>query len=422
MRHFVRRALMAALLATTASAAIVVSYDPAFSAAAPAARGKQTGPVARAAVGNAINDSIKLIQANDFAGALAKVQLADKVDKKNPYEEYLVAKFLGIIAIQQPQRDFAAATVAYNRMMASGGAPEADKEGMYDLAMKLNFQAKDYPKVIEAANALKMIRPLDDTGYEVLAQTYFAQEDLPNTIATAKEAVAALKAGGNSPTAGILGILLNAQARAMDEGYRTTLEELAMVSTQAEVWGQVMDFALSTMDITDHQLLNLFRLAMRVGTMRETDYAAMATISLSSGLSIEGKNVLEKAIMDGTIMRTGAVASLLTQANGLVDGEKKALPELAAEAAKQPNGEIYVKLAESYWVNGMPNEALDAFQKGFEKGGIKDQGDAWTTYGIVLMDMGRTAEAVEAFQKAEAAGGTSAQTARPWTLFSRRQA
>lgn len=421
MRHFVQRALIAALFTSTASVAVFTAYEPAFSAAAPA-RGKQTGPTARAVVGNNINESIKLIQAMDFAGALAKVQLADKADKKNPYEEFLVAKFLGIIAIQQPMRDFAAATVAYNRMMASGGIPEAEKEGVYDLAMKLNYQAKDYPKVIEASNLLKAIRPLDDTGYEVLSQTYFAMEDLPNTIKTAKEAVAALKAGGNRPSAGILGILLNAQARAMDEGYRATLEELAMASTQAEVWGQVMDFALSTMDITDHQLLNLFRLALQVGTMRETDYPAMATISLSSGLSIEGKNVLEKAIMEGKIMRSGSVAGLITQANGLVDGEKKALPELAAEAAKQPNGEIYVKLAESYWVNGMTNEALDAFQKGLEKGGIKDQGDAWTTYGIVLMDAGKKAEAIEAFQKAEAAGGTSAQAARPWSLFSRRTA
>jgi hypothetical protein len=421
MSKFVRRALMAAMLASTASVAVITSYDPAFSAAAPA-RGKQTGPTARTAVGGPVNDSIKLIQANDFAGALAKVQLADKVDKKTPYEEYLVAKFLGIIAIQQPQRDFAAATVAYNRMIASGGVPDAEKEATYDLAMKLNYQAKDYQKVLQTAAVLKAIRPLDDTGYEVLSQTYFAMEDLPNTITTAKEAVASLKAGGKRPSAGILGILLNAQARAMDEGYRTTLEELAMVSDQTEVWGQVMDFALATKDITDHQLLNLFRLALRVGTMRDTDYAAMATISLTTGLSVEGKAVLEKAIMEGKIQRTGSVADLITQANGLIDPEKKALPELAAEAAKQSNGEIFVKLAESYWINGMMNEALDAFQKGFEKGGIKDQGDAYTTYGIVLMDAGRKAEAIEAFQKAEAAGGTSAQAARPWSLFSKREA
>jgi Flp pilus assembly protein TadD len=155
--------------------------------------------------------------------------------------------------------------------------------------------------------------------------------------------------------------------------------------------------------------------------MRDTDYPAMATIDLSNGMSMEGKRVLEKAIMDGKIMRTGAVASLITQANGLIDGERKSLPDLAAEAAKQPNGEIFVKLGESYWVNGQTDQAIDALQKGIAKGGLKDASDANTTLGIVLMDAGRTMEAMTAFQKAEGLGGTGVQVAHVWSLFSRRQ-
>jgi tetratricopeptide (TPR) repeat protein len=419
MTSFIRRAMMVALLVSTASVAVVTALDP-VDAAQRGAPQRQTGPVARSSIGTPINDSIKLIQSMDFDGALAKVEQADKIDKKTPYEEYLVAKFLGVIAVSKPTRDFPAATAAYNRMMDSGGAPDAEKESMYDLAMKLNYQAEDWAKVVEAADALKMIRPLDDTGYEVLAQTYYKTNDMPNTIATAKESVAAAQAAGGKPTASMLGLLLNAQAKQQDPGYRATLDQLGMVSSQAEVWGQIMDFALATKDITDHQLLNVFRLAIRVGTMRDTDYPAMATIDLSNGLSIEGKTILEKAIMSGVIMRTGAVASLITQANGLIDGEKKSLPEIAAEAGKQANGEIYVKLGESYWVNGQTDMAIDALQKGIEKGGLKDAADAQTTLGIVLMDAGRSAEAIEAFQKAEASGGTGAQIAHPWSLYSRR--
>jgi hypothetical protein len=411
---------MAALLVSTATLGVVTALEPVV--AAQRAAPKQTGPLARPAIGTPINDAVKLLQTMDYAGALAKVQLADKVDKKSPYEEYLVAKFLGAIALSQATKDFPAATVAYNRMMASGGAPEAEKESMYDLAMKLNYQADNAAKVIEAANNLKMIRPLDATSFEVLTQTYYKANDFPNAIVTAKDAVAAAQSAGQKPDASILGILLNAQAKTQDPGYRATLDMLGTVSTQAEVWGQIMDFALATKDITDHQLLNVFRLAIKVGTMRDTDYPAMATIDLSNGMSIEGKNVLEKAIMAGTIQRTGAVASLITQANGLIDGEKKSLPDLANEAAKQPNGEIYVKLGESYWVYGQTDQAIDALQKGIEKGGLKDAADAQTTLGIVLMDAGKTAEAMAAFQKAESLGGTSAQIAHPWSLFVRRQA
>ncbi len=421
MTRFIRRAMMAALFVSAASTPVVTALEPADAAPArgQAARNSPT-TTARPSIGIPINDALKLVQMMDFAGALAKVQLADKQEKKTPYEEFTVAKYLGVIALGQPMRDMALATIAYNRMIASGAAPDAEKADMYELAMKLNFQAGDMQKVVLDAAELQKIRPLDEVGYQVLTQTYFQANDFPNAITTAKKAIDVSIAAGQRPNKNTLGMLLNAQAKTQDPGYRQTLDQLAMVSDQAEVWGQVMDFALATQNITDHQLLNVFRLALRVGTMRDVDYPAMATIDLTNGLSIEGKTVLDKAIMAGTIMRTGAVASLLTQANGLVAGEQKSLPDLASEAAKQPTGEIYTKLAESYWANGKINEAVDAMQKGIAKGGLKDMADAQTTLGIIYMDAGKSAEAIDAFQKAEAAGGTGANIAHAWSLFSRR--
>jgi hypothetical protein len=59
-------------------------------------------------------------------------------------------------------------------------------------------------------------------------------------------------------------MLLNAQAKANDPGYRQTLDQLAMVSTQPEVWG-VMDFALSAKNITD-PLAERLPPGQRVGT------------------------------------------------------------------------------------------------------------------------------------------------------------
>jgi len=418
-RH-IRRALMAALLVSAASTAAVIALQPADAAqartAAPAAK---TPPISRQ-VGTPINDALKLVQAMDYPGALAKVREADNVKNKTAYEEFIVAKYLGVIALGQPMRDMAAATVAYNRMVASGAAPEAEKAGMLDLAMKLNYQAGDMQKVVLDGTELEKIQPLDDTDYQVLTQSYFQTNDFPSAIATARKAVEAAAKAGEKPNKNILGMLLNAQAKTQDPGYRETLDQLAMVSDQPEVWGQQMDFALATPNITDHQLLNVFRLALRVGTMRDVDYPAMATIDLSNGLSVEGKTVLEKAIAAGKIVRTGAVASLLTQANGLVASEQKTLPELAAEAAKQANGEVYTKLGESYWVNGRLDQAIDAFQKGIAKGGLKDMADAQTTLGIIYMDAGKSADAIEAFQKAEAAKGTGANVAHAWSLFARR--
>jgi tetratricopeptide (TPR) repeat protein len=423
MNKFVRRAAMAALLASAASAATVIALEPLHAAQAPA-RGRAAAPAkqdpatqVRREVGNPVNDSLKLVDSGDFAGALAKVQQADMVPMKTPFEEYTVAKYLGNIYIKQMPQNLPAATVAYNRQVASGAAPDAEKPAMYAMALRLNYAAKDYSKVIQNVTELKKIGgpAVDETAHLVLIQSYYETMDFKNAAQAAKDAAAAATAEGKKPSADVLGLLLNSQAKIMDEaGYRVTLDQLASVSTQPDVWGQVMDFALSAKDIGmhEHHLLNLYRLAMIVGTMRDVDYSAMATIDLSNQLPNEAKAVLTKG--------GNKSAELMSQANTFLAKDQEAITALAGEAAKQTNGEIDVKLGESYLTYAKYNEAVDAIQKGIMKGGLMDLADAQTTLGIALYGAGKKAEALAEFEKASKATTSAGQVAHTWALFVQR--
>lgn len=214
------------------------------------------------------------------------------------------------------------------------------------------------------------------------------------------------------PSEDVLGLLLNSEIKTKDEaGARQALDQLAMISAKPEIWGQVMDFALGTSGITDHQLLNLYRLSVLTGTMKDTDFAAMATIDLQNGLPKEAISVLTKGNKSG---------ELLTQANDLVARDEQSLPALAAEAAKQMNGEVDVKLGELYFTYGRYDDAVAAIQKGIDKGGLKDAADAQTTLGIALLAAGKKDQAVAAFEKAAAAQGAAGQVAHVWTLFGKR--
>ncbi len=102
--------------------------------------------------------------------------------------------------------------------------------------------------------------------------------------------------------------------------------------------------------------------------------------------------------------------------------DQQALPALAAEAAKQTNGEIDVKLGESYYTYQRYDEAIAAIQKGIEKGGLKDAADAQTTLGIALLAAGKTQDALATLDKAAAMGGAGGQVAHVWTLYGRRTA
>jgi tetratricopeptide (TPR) repeat protein len=417
MNKFIRRAAMAALV-SAASAIAVTALMPAH-AAVPQPKGRagaaqNAGPQVRLPVGKPLNDAMKLVDMKDFVGALAKVKEADAVMDKTPFEDYSVSKYMGFIAINQPMPDYAAATVAYNRQIASGGAPDAAKPAMYSIAARLNYQAMAFPEVIKDSIELQKFMPLDDTGYLVLIQSYYNTNDFANAATAAKAEIAAKIASNMKPTEDVLGLLLNAQIKNMDEGgARQTLDQLATISTKPEVWGQVMDFALGTTGISDHHLLNLYRLGILTGTMKDTDFLAMATIDLQNGLPAEAKAILTKGNKTG---------DLLNQANMFLAGDQQVLSALAAEAAKQTNGEIDVKLGESYYTYGRFDEAVAAIQKGIEKGGLKDMTDAQTTLGIALLAAGKKADAVAALDKAAAAGGAGGQVAHVWSLYGKRSA
>ena len=415
MNKLIRRAAMAALV-SAASATAMTALMPA-NAAVPQPKGRagaaqNAGPQVRPPIGTPLNAAMKLVDMKDFVGALAKVKEADAVMDKTPFEDYSVSKYLGFIAINQPMPDYTAATAAYNRQIASGGAPDAEKPAMYSIAARLNYQAMAFGEVIKDSVELQKLMPLDDTGYLVLIQSYYNTNDFTNAATAAKAEIAAKVAANMKPTEDVLGLLLNAQIKNMDEnGARQTLDTLATVSVKPEVWGQVMDFALGTMGISDHQLLNLYRLGILTGTMKDTDFLAMATIDLQNGLPAEAKAILTKGNKTG---------DLLNQANMFLASDQQVLSALAAEAAKETSGEIDVKLGESYYTYGRFDEAIAAIQKGIEKGGLKDAADAQTTLGIALLAAGKKADAVAALDKAAAAGGAGGQVAHVWSLYGKR--
>jgi len=418
--------MLVALFFAAITSVTVIQLEPLYAqygvggggnkAAAKAKAGKQDpATTARREVGTPINDALKLVDAKNYDAALAKVQQADAVKDKTPYEEFMVAKYLAYIAVNKMPQDIPTATAAVNRQIASNGAPDAEKPGMYSMGMLLNYAAMDYAKVIQSGQELeKLGQPLEGNQAIVLAQAYYSTMDYMNAAKVAKAA------SDRMPGAENLGLLLNSQAKLMDDaGYRVTLDKLATVSSQPEVWGQVMDFTLNAvskgpMEGQEHRLLNVFRLATLVGTMRPEDYPAMATIALTNGLAQEAKEALTKG------NRTSG--QLWDDTSKMLSNAQGSLTELAAEAGKQTNGEIDVKLGESYMTAGQNDQAVTALRKGIEKGGLKDLPDAQTTLGIALYKAGKKDEALAEFRKAEMANSPSGVVAHTWALFLQRPA
>ena len=206
------------------------------------------------------------------------------------------------------------------------------------------------------------------------------------------------------PTSSFLPLPVKSMGDMLVREKLVSVEQLRNAAAEASKTGQHIGAALNALGYVDKaQLVDFLSRQYQV-----------PSIDLSSGLPAEGKAVIAKGNVTG---------ELVGQANTLFANDQGSLPALAAEAAKTTaNGEIDVKLGESYWTYGRFDEAVASLQKGIEKGNLKDMADAQTTLGIALLDAGKKDEALKMFNAAAAANATVSPVAHAWALFLQRSA
>jgi tetratricopeptide (TPR) repeat protein len=374
-----------------------------------------SGPRVRPEMGKLLTEAVELQKAQNLAGAMAKVREADAMADKTPAEEYVIAKFMGSLA--HGMKDVQTAAAQFDRAVATNAATPEEKKELLRIAMSLNLEAKNYARAVVHGEALAALGPLEERSAVVLAQAYYLKGDYPNALKTAS---AALTRGITDPTlkAAALQVQTGAQAQAGDQsGALASLEQQCAEKCDGRTWGQLAEVTMSRMrGLTNKQALNIFRLRLAAGGMDADDYVTMASLDMQFQLPAEAQAALQKGIAAGTIQRSGRVAQILNQASTEAQREVGALASFEREAAARSNGDIDVKLGETYFAHGKFAQAETALRRGLGKGGVRDREDAQITLGIVLLAQGKKEEAVAAFT---AAG--SSPVVKLWTLYANRK-
>ena len=440
MTRIILPATVAALASTVALTGVALGQagyggssaasQPTTQQAIPVQPGVQTRPSSRSSsaptvklrseVAKPLQEAIKLYDAKDYAGAMAKAREADAVAEKTPQEEYVIAKFIGQVAINQNDRPTAMA--AFNRAIATNAVPDNEKPNMYYIALALNAEAKNFAQAIAYGEMLQALGPLDEKASVALAQAYYNKGDYPSAVRIAKAALAGTVTEPRNRTA-LLEVQTKGQAQQGDQGAAVaSLEAQCADTCDGKSWGQLVGVTMSKIGsrLTDHMALNLFRLRLMAGGMDANDYVTMATLARSLALPAEAQSVLQKGIAAGTITRSGRIAEILNGATADAAREARTLAQFEREAAAQSRGEVDVKLGETYYAHGQLAQAETALRRGLGKSGVRDPADARITLGVILLAAGKKAEALEAFRAAEQTAA-QAPVARMWVMYAGRK-
>jgi tetratricopeptide (TPR) repeat protein len=385
------RALGAAFLVGTASVAI---------AGVATTQMAQAGTV-RPAVGKPLQEALDLAKDGKINAALAKVKEAESVSDLTSAERDTIAQMKNYILAKSGDPS------VYENMIASGqGSAAVAKE-----LLSAHYNARQYGKVIQDEEVLRRFSALDAQSQMVIAQAYYLSGNYSGAI----KYLHGIMGGGGTQQQ--LELLMNCASKVGDEDSVRTAAERLILQGKPQYWVYFLGSADRTKGLSDHQTLDIYRLRLMTGSMRNADDYSLATqLAIQMGFPAEAQAIQQKGF-DTKALSGARQQRLLDMAKTQATQTQTGLAKTAAAAAKAPTGEPLVKLGEAYWGMGRYQDSLNAVQAGIQKG-VTDKNTAEMALGFAYVGLKNFPQAAKAFAAADG-NGAAQVISRLWSVYAR---
>lgn len=296
--------------------------------------------------------------------------------------------------------------------------PAAKKAERYNSLTGVYSALRNNAKIIEYGNLALKAGPNADTPIYV-AQAYYQTGDNKNAIAVLKQTIASAEQRGQAPKENWLQLLLTACQKINDDAcVAQQFEKLVVHYPKNEYWQNLM-VSLTRQHATDHQTINIMRLANQVDVLKDPErFKEYAQLAIEQGVPCEAQTVLEGAFAKKvfTEKRDQDVNTrLLETAKQKCTASKAAIAQQEAAAKTATTGDEEVKLGAMYISFGDYAKAAEAIQRGMQKGKLTDPDEAPILLGIAQFKANNKAAAAQSFRQVKN-DKTYARIAKLWLL------
>lgn len=363
----------------------------------------------------ALTEIQALVEEDNFSAAQVKITELQNRKKLSPYESAQIWNLSGYAAYLAEK--YPDAIRAYEKVLQQPELPEALQQSTLKTLAQLHFTIEDYQKALDTVKRLMAIIPEPSADiYMLEGQAYFQLGKYETAIAPIKKAIDMNKAQGQPPRENWLLLLRVCYWELKDfPNMLLVLEELieaypkdSYILTLAGVYSELGD--------TKKQLA-LTEALYEKGYIEGKAHAVnLANLYLLHGIPYKAAMVLEKEMAAKHIAADVRNLRLLSQAWYSAREDKKAIPPLRQAAAISEDGELYIRLAQSYINLEDWDNAADAATKALQLGGLKRKDTANIMYGMALFNQKKFEQARRAFQAA-AADKRSTRAAGQWIQY-----
>lgn len=420
-----------------AALAVAIAVLPAASAQ----EGQPKSRKERAAESAAEGEAPKADYSKEFRKLAAPVQTA--VNEKKWAD--VLAALPQLEAIPNPTLDDQKAIATWRLQAAQGvgdqdafaaaiesflakGYAEPENVGAMHRQLAAHYSAKkDNAKTLEHFQKFVDSTPdVEPDEYETLGRLHLQANQFPEACQTLGKAIDLARSKGAKPKEMWFQLRDRCYIEMKDDAARlANLEALVGEYPDKEYYGRIV--ALYQAQSKDDRvvMLNAYRVAASDpdgGLATVGAYLNYADTALNAGSPGEAQRGLERGMKDGVVPNAGTNQQLVTQAKTAVASDKKTLPAEAAAAAKNPKGEVDVKVGLGFFSTGDYAQAVEVIRRGIAKGGVTRLDDANLLLGAALLELGKKDEARAAFEAAKAAAPAGSHLGRIADLWLARMA
>jgi tetratricopeptide (TPR) repeat protein len=346
-----------------------------------------------------IQEAQELVDAKDYQGALRVLNRLYNPDDLTEYEQANVLNYLGFVYYNM--EDVPNAIKTYDRMLAIPSLePQMRKQTTYTQA-QLNMMEENYSKTLDLLQ--KYLQMEDNPAPEpliLLAQTYYQLEQYDKMVQPIEDAMQIAR-DRDKPIKEDWYVLLNF-AHFQQENYaavRDIQKILLQNWPKKRYW---FSLAGAYTELGEEQnLIAAYDAAHTQGLLEsESELVTMAQLYLQREVPYKAATLLEEKMEEGVVEPSERNYRLLSQAWMLAQEDDKAIPALQEAARRSNDGELDIRLANSYLNLGNYEQCASAARAALQKGGLKNPDNAQISLGMCLYNLNRYNEARQAFQAA----------------------
>lgn len=361
----------------------------------------------------------EMADADDFSGARRVLDQLKASPKLSPYELAQLYNFYGFI--YYAEENYTQSIASYQKVLEQPEIPQGLRDQtLYTLA-QLYFTTEKWQKAIDLVN--QWLATATNPGpepYILLGSGYYSLERWKDMIQPIETAMRIARERDN-PVKEQWYLLLRAAYYEMEnyQKVKDILEVLVVSWPKKEYWTQLS--AMYGELKSESKQLAAYEAAYDQQLLtRSAELVQLAQLFLQANVPYKASRVLEKGFEAGIIDKKADNYRLLANSLQLAAEDRKAIPALKTAAGMSDDGQLFVRLANSYLNVSEYDACIESARKGLDKGGLRRQDNAYVVLGMCLYEKDQYEQAKKAFRSA-ARDKRSAKTANQWIQFIERE-